>query len=54
MRRQLTNGCVIDCVGDSPKPERVTVVVHDGKIERVEPGPVPATPDAEVVDVHGA
>lgn len=54
MRRCVTNGWVIDCVGETPKPTRATVIIQGGTIERVESGPAPLIPDAEVIDVQGA
>lgn len=52
----LTNGWVIDCVADAPKPFPATVVVDAGKIAAVYPDPMgapPAPSDACVIDLAG-
>jgi imidazolonepropionase-like amidohydrolase len=55
MSLYLTNGYIIDCVADDPKPFAATVVVDGGKIEAVHAkgaGPEPA-PHAVVVNLAG-
>ena len=56
MTLYLTNGFVIDCATDDPKPFAATVVIQDGKIAAIYPEPVPAPsapPDACVIDLAG-
>jgi imidazolonepropionase-like amidohydrolase len=56
MTLYLTNGLVIDCATDDPKPFAATVLVEDGKISAIYPEPMPAPsalPNARVIDLAG-
>lgn len=54
MKLYLTHCSVIDCVGDALQPFAATVVINEGKIEKIDRVEEPPPPGTEALDLGGA